>query len=124
MTSITEENVSAILSLCCPPPLLKHTLEAIFILLGYSFTDARNWKFIREQLSQPTSAPDSFLNQLKEFQADKCDPSSARKVKALLSVVTVDSAKQVSVTAAQLADWAINALEDCKAAGKLQDSSS
>ncbi|XP_061169116.1 uncharacterized protein LOC133178397 isoform X2 [Saccostrea echinata] len=91
------------------------------VVIKYStFSLSENWKFIREKLAKPTSAPDSFLNQLKEFQADKCDPSSARKVKALLSVVTVDSAKQVSLAASYLATWAINAVEDCKAAGKLQ----
>ncbi|XP_062611477.1 uncharacterized protein LOC134273302 [Saccostrea cucullata] len=120
MTTLAKADLSEIKALASPPRLVINTLEAVYLLLGYSAAEAGNYQFIKRDLGKPA---DTFLSQLNGFQAEKCDSASAKKAKALLIDVTVDRAKAVSLAASKLVLWALKALEECETVGKLQNSS-
>lgn len=62
----------------------------------------QSWSFIKKNL---VSNKDSLQNQLKNFQADKCDSASARKAKDLIGDVTLEKARNVSKAASSLVAW-------------------
>ncbi|XP_048761126.2 cytoplasmic dynein 2 heavy chain 1-like isoform X2 [Ostrea edulis] len=118
MDTVTKGDLIEISALNSPPQLVKDTLEAAFLLLGYPAAEAKSWSFIKKNL---VSNKDSLQNQLKNFQADKCDSASARKAKDLIGDVTLEKARNVSKAASSLVAWSLKALKDVEEAGKLQN---
>ncbi|XP_048763978.1 cytoplasmic dynein 2 heavy chain 1-like [Ostrea edulis] len=110
MDTITKQNIDEIRTLSAPPQLVKDALGAIFLLLGYSSAQATDWKLIRKELGKRSTDDNSILNQLKNFQAEKCDPASAKKAKELIGDVTIAQAKSVSLVASHFVAWTLNAL--------------
>jgi hypothetical protein len=53
---------------------------------------------------QPNNA-DYILNQLKNFQAKKCDPATAKKAKQIMGNVTVEVVNNASKAVYSLAVW-------------------
>ncbi|XP_061169112.1 dynein axonemal heavy chain 10-like [Saccostrea echinata] len=118
MTTVSKGDIIELKALHNPPVLVKYVLEATVLLLGHSPAEAKNWKFVRGILNDPT-----LLNQLKNFHAENCDPESAKKAKELLEDITEEKVCKVSKAASQLVNWAKNAVDECESAGKLKDPS-
>lgn len=70
-----------------------------------SYLKHQDWKLIRKELGKRSTDDNSILNQLKSFQAEKCDPASAKKAKELIGDVTIAQAKSVSLVASHFVAW-------------------
>ncbi|XP_062611476.1 uncharacterized protein LOC134273301 [Saccostrea cucullata] len=118
MTTITKAHIAEVKSLAKPPQLVINSLEAVFLLLGYSFAESGNFDLTKKLLAK---TPEIILSELNEFQAGKCDPASVTRAKILLTDVTVEKVKEANFAASHFVNWALKALEECEAAGKLQN---
>ncbi|XP_056007795.1 uncharacterized protein LOC130050915 [Ostrea edulis] len=106
-TSPQKRDFDILKSLARPPKSVITTFHAGFVLLGHPSNQAKKWDYAQKQMANF----DRFINELKNFQAEKCTKEVANEAKELIADYDKQSVLNACAAATWMFDWVQNTVQ-------------